>query len=475
MRQLVEAVQTLQGPSSLHTSKLIQSQLPGDASEVEDDWPARPRPDPAEEAPLPSDPSVLHPLHKGACAFPAIKTEAMIFPPTNKFVGQPQVQSLASDPSPALKLPDKTSHYPPPWFKPVNLPPQSGSLPPVRSKHPCAVYGDIKTEHDCNPAPPEQHSNMSSTQPLPHRPHQGRSSITSEAVYHGPRPTIPNFSSWDPSEFARLKMSLGNLLPEDATELFKYQVLVDHLQLEEARLIADAYLNSATPFTDTMEALNDKFGQPHQIVLRCIAAMMDLPDIRHGDVSAFERFALQIQSLVGMLRTLGPEGEVELHCGSHVARLLSKLPPEQRAEFRRCMFQQGIRTQTLADLTEWLKYKSWCQDSEGQLAVNVTKEKQWSRPEVRQSKRSITVLHAVKEVMTKPEAPRPGSLSSKNSKNKPYCPFCNNEEHYLSQCTVVSRLTKDQLTEWIKSNKRCWRYARSHQAAQCNLKKTCSL
>lgn len=221
-----------------------------------------------------------------------------------------------------------------------------------------------------------------------------------------------------------------------------------------------------------MEALNDKFGQPHQIVLRRIAAMMDSPDIRRGDVSAFERFALQIQSLVGMLRTLGPEGEVELHCGSHVSRLLSKLPPEQRAEFRRCMFQQGVRMHTLADLAGWLKYESWCQDSEGQLAVKGTKEKQWPRPEVRQGKRSITVLHGAKEVMTNPQALRPGGVASKN---KPYCPFCNTEEHYLSQCTMVSKLTKDQLTEWIKSNKRCWRCARSHQAAQCNLRKTCSL
>lgn len=181
--------------------------------------------------------------------------------------------------------------------------------------------------------------------PAPRFPQVNRS-ITSEPSYHGPRPTIRNFSSRDPSEFARLKISFENFLPHEATELFKYQLLVDHLQLEEARLIADVYLNSPTPFSDTMAALNDKFGQPHQIALKRIAAVMDAPDIRRGDVAAFERFALQIQSLVGMLRTLGSEGEVELQCGSHVARLLSKLPPEQRTEFRRCMFYQGARTPT---------------------------------------------------------------------------------------------------------------------------------
>uniref|UniRef100_A0AAV2KEQ0 Uncharacterized protein n=1 Tax=Knipowitschia caucasica TaxID=637954 RepID=A0AAV2KEQ0_KNICA len=92
---------------------------------------------------------------------------------------------------------------------------------------------------------------------------------------------------------------------------------------------------------------------------------MDSPDIRRGDVAAFEKFSLQIQSLVGMLKTIGPDGEVELQCGSHVARLLSKLPPEQRADFRRCMYNRSGQTYTLNDLAMWLKYKSCCQDFDG--------------------------------------------------------------------------------------------------------------
>lgn len=61
-----------------------------------------------------------------------------------------------------------------------------------------------------------------------------------------------------------------------------------------------------------------------------------------------------------MLKTLGSEGEAQSQCGSHVARLLSKLPPEQRAEFHRYMFYRGTQTHTLPDLSEWLKYESWC-------------------------------------------------------------------------------------------------------------------
>lgn len=74
-----------------------------------------------------------------------------------------------------------------------------------------------------------------------------------------------------------------------------------------------------------MMTLNEKFGQPHQLALKRIAMVMDSPDIRCGDVAAFDKFSLQIQSLVGMLKTFGPDGEIELQCGSHVACLLSKL------------------------------------------------------------------------------------------------------------------------------------------------------
>lgn len=271
-----------------------------------------------------------------------------------------------------------------------------------------------------------------------------------------------------------MKLALENLLPADGTELFKYQILVDHLKLEEAKLVADSYLNSPTPYTDTMLSLNNRFGQPHQMALHKIASVMDAPDVRRGDPAAFERFALHVQSLVGLLRTLGPEGDVELHCGSHVVRLLSKLPPELRADFRRRMFNQPGAVYTLLDFSEWLQYESWCQDYDWQSA-KASKDKQVPKFESRQSKRSVTVLHGASGPSEREAVSRGEGSNKFKAKGKPYCPFCENAEHFLSQCPQVIKLSKDQLTEWIRSNRRCWRCARPHQAAQCNLKKLCGL
>ncbi len=278
-------------------------------------------------------------------------------------------------------------------------------------------------------------------------------------------------------EFSRLKLALTNLLPTDASELFKYQILVDHVKLEEACLIADSFINSPQPYTDTMAALTEKYGQPHHVALKRIAAVMDSPEIRRGDIAAFERFSLHVQSLVGMLQTLGPDGEVELRCGSHVARLLTKLPMEMRANFRRQMFHRPGHTHTLLDLADWLRYESWCQgydnltDTRAQGLPGYRAEKRRSRP-------SATVLHGAESCTLNPVS-RPESQSSFaqrwKGKAKPYCPYCEDTQHFLNKCPHFQKLNKEKIIEWIRVNRRCWRCGRAHQAAQCDLKKLCDV
>lgn len=170
--------------------------------------------------------------------------------------------------------------------------------------------------------------------------------------------------------------------------------------LEEACLVADLYLHSPTPYTHTMSALTEKYGQPHQLALSNIATVMDAPDVRRGDFGSFERFALQISSLVGMLRTLGPEGEAELYCGSHVARLLSMLPTELRTTFRRQMHYRPGNVHTLVELSEWLQTEVWCQDPDGVFSSTAGKEQQTRKAARKRDSRfseSATILHSGKQ------------------------------------------------------------------------------
>ena len=194
-------------------------------------------------------------------------------------------------------------------------------------------------------------------------PNRSSSPPRQERTYRGPKPAIPKFTKEDPREFARLKIALENLLPQDATERFKFQVLTDHLKFEEALLIADSYSNSRYPYSDTMASLSAHYGQPHQLALQRIAELMDGPTIRSGDTAGFRKFALHIRALVGMLDQLGEDGHIELQCGSHVARLSAKLPHDMCANFKRYVHPLNIKVPTLTDFANWLEYELEIQQS----------------------------------------------------------------------------------------------------------------
>ncbi|XP_073721654.1 uncharacterized protein [Misgurnus anguillicaudatus] len=299
----------------------------------------------------------------------------------------------------------------------------------------------------------------------------------SATEYRGPKPNIPHLVHRDPSEFARLKLALQNLLPQDGSEMFKYQILVDHLQLEEAKLIADSFLNSLYPYTDTMAALTEKFGKPHQLALSKIASVMDAPNVRSGDPASFERFALQIQALVGLLKSLGPSGDAELRCSSHVVRLLTKLPSDLRAAFRRQMLHRPDADFTLVEFSRWLQAEVWCHSSD---IIGDVQSRGWPKQRMEKRRdpnvRPATVLHGVGSASTSTTVPpfKPVMSTENPGKAKAYCPYCENTDHFLSQCPNFQQLTTEQVKQWIQTKQRCWKCGRSHLAAQCNLKKPCN-
>uniref|UniRef100_A0A1A8V051 Uncharacterized protein n=1 Tax=Nothobranchius furzeri TaxID=105023 RepID=A0A1A8V051_NOTFU len=125
------------------------------------------------------------------------------------------------------------------------------SSPYTNTPYPPSLHSGRPTQHWSQwsgyeqPTPVYSHPHRSWQNPQ--SSHPLATPLAQEKTYRGPQPTIPDFRSKDPSEFTRLRIALENLLPPDATELFRYQILVDHLKLEEARLVADSFLHSPYP------------------------------------------------------------------------------------------------------------------------------------------------------------------------------------------------------------------------------------
>lgn len=301
---------------------------------------------------------------------------------------------------------------------------------------------------------------------------------SSPMQYRGPTPTIPDFVHDDPREFTRLKIALDNLLPDDATESFKFQILIDHLKLEDALLVADSYSHSRYPFSDTMRALTDMYGQPHQLALQRISNLMDGPNIKSGDVKAFKGFALKVRALVGMLNQLGSPGWTELKCGSHVSRLLAKLPYDLRANFKRFINPLQTPIPSLMDLADWLEYEVRVQVDGTQYCTYPVYEKQGFRKDKRTGdfpRKLTTVLHGGEQTKVSFDNVKSTSVSSDRKPEKPkkYCPFCDSIQHYMNQCSNFKLLTKEQIENWIKTGQRCWRCGRGHHSSKCTLKAKC--
>ncbi|KAJ8387997.1 hypothetical protein AAFF_G00147880 [Aldrovandia affinis] len=139
-----------------------------------------------------------------------------------------------------------------------------------------------------------------------------------------------------------------------------------------------------------MLALTKMYGQPHKLAVQHIMELMDSPDVRSGDVKAFRLFALRVHSLVGMLKQEGRRGYVELQCGSHVSRLLGKLPHDLTVSFKIFIHPMRLAIPMLADFADWLEYELEVQEDSGKSASYCKVESSIRKKENRRDSKHVS-------------------------------------------------------------------------------------
>ncbi|XP_048010442.1 uncharacterized protein LOC125244397 [Megalobrama amblycephala] len=304
-------------------------------------------------------------------------------------------------------------------------------------------------------------------------------------LYGAPKPSIPDFAVDSEKDFANLKLALDNLLDShpELSEKYKYHVLLEHLKLPEAQMIGQSCRHEARPYTAAMQALQLHYGQPHQLAQSEIAAILNAPDVKVGDASSLQSFALRVHLLVSMLLSLeGPRG-IELSCCSHVDRLLSKLPKYLRDNFIEFLQMQGklnvasLNPYNLQDFSGWLQGKAQQQRLSSRLVERYQREKSSYSLQGRASTRSkgqgASVYHGTEPQIV--EAPKPVPQPPQWKKSKVHCLFCHSKEHYITQCSEIKEQSTENLMQWISEGKRCWKCGRSHRPEDCNLKKPCGI
>lgn len=312
--------------------------------------------------------------------------------------------------------------------------------------------------------------------------------------YGIPKPKLVIFRSGRESDFALLKKGLDSTLGPHSHlgEDYKFQVLLDHLEHPSALQVAKRYIHDRTPYTSAMRALEQRYGQPRQLVQSELSTILNCLPIRTGDSQAIEDLSLSVSSLVGLLSTMDEVAASELHCGSHVDRLLTKLPLNYRDSFIEYCITRGIirtgssRTYNMYDFSEWLERKSQVL----QLSRHASQmPPDRPRPEknllkasagLKPHNKSASIYYGPNPAQAKLKqegestAPDPTVQPKKRQKFKPYCPYCEGTEHYLNGCDGFKRLDLKAMATWITEKAKCWRCGRKHSPEQCTLKKPCS-
>lgn len=181
-----------------------------------------------------------------------------------------------------------------------------------------------------------------------------------------------------------------------------------------------------------------------------------------GDHAAFQEFSLAVQSLTSMLQSVEGKGGNKLKCGSHVDRLLSKLPDYLRDSFIEHCLNKGILkegsrgTYALKDLAAWLQVKARAKSIAHQAPISATASgvrKEFERKEGHKRPNPTTMYlnSATGKEHGREEPGKKTSLKSKNIKFQPYCRYCKSKGHFLGSCPRVQKLTQPQLKAWITS------------------------
>lgn len=177
--------------------------------------------------------------------------------------------------------------------------------------------------------------------------------------------------------------------------------------------------------------------------------------------------------------------ESELHCGSHVDRLLTKPPLSYQDNFAEYCLNRGIlqpgsnRNYTLYDLAEWLEHKTQAMQVSRRATELYASEKPWLEGKVsrhletKHKPKLASVYYGPETTATKPPAvahpgPKAVAMQKKRERFKPYYPFCEGTEHYWTGCNEFSL----QAIDILESRTVCIQVEGVHQYATPLLRRT---
>uniref|UniRef100_A0AAV2M2J7 Uncharacterized protein n=1 Tax=Knipowitschia caucasica TaxID=637954 RepID=A0AAV2M2J7_KNICA len=146
---------------------------------------------------------------------------------------------------------------------------------------------------------------------------------------------------------------------------------------------------------------------------------------------------LRVRALVDLLEQLGESGQTELCCGSHVTRLLSKLPQDMRAQFKRFLYPMRVTIPTLLHFSDWLDYELKMQETVYESLHSGVKSSEHRAARLQDSKvnKPTSILHTADKPSDTPPAEQT-STPNKTEKSA-FCPYQDQEAIQLLEAKTT--------------------------------------
>ncbi|KFD45772.1 hypothetical protein M513_13350 [Trichuris suis] len=268
-----------------------------------------------------------------------------------------------------------------------------------------------------------------------------------------PKLEIPRFAG-DPMEWpmfsSAFHQSVHSVLNSDADRL----CILRELLAPQVRKAMAKYLYDPRQYTQALEVLQRRYGDPQRLVRACLKSVAALRPWHDFDYDRLRAFSDELQSIVSVLSLGGHE--VEICSSTNVNTVVKKMPRQLRDEWGQFV-TRSIRPRfpSLQDLSDWI--------SERREAADMITDESDDPP-----------CGVQRSLYDKKRRPRMVAAATLPDASALACPLCGGA-HLLPSCPTFIRMRMERRAEVVRTKGCCYRCLQpGHTAKRCNTRSRCS-
>ncbi|KFD58112.1 hypothetical protein M513_00875 [Trichuris suis] len=241
-----------------------------------------------------------------------------------------------------------------------------------------------------------------------------------------------------------------SVLNSDADRL----CILRELLAPQVRKAMAKYLYDPRQYTEALEVLQRRYGDPQRLVRACLKSVAALRPWHDFDYDGLRAFSDELQSIVSVLSLGGHE--VEICSSTNVNTVVKKMPRQLRDEWGQFV-TRSIRPRfpSLRDLSDWI--------SERREAADMITDESDDPP-----------CGVQRSLYDKKRRPRMVAAATLPDASALACPLCGGA-HLLPSCPMFIRMRMERRAEVVRIKGCCYRCLQpGHTAKRCNSRSRCS-